>query len=306
MADEHARAFVRARTERGLHHPTGEELAPTPSLERFLADAIARARASWPGVDLPAPAFLEHLATQLGSGGREELERLRTSDLYLAAACASGLPGALQAFESTFFEEARAVVRRVAGSLEVDELVQSLRESLFVGHEGRQPKIVEYSGRGDLRSWLRVVVTRATLNAATRGPKERPTDDAGDLLDASGQVDSAEIAYFRAHYEEEVKRLFPEALAVLTVRQRLFLRQRFLDHLTIEQMSRMHDVHAATVKRQIADARAALAATLRRLLCERLTLSPSELESVLRVVQSRFHISMRRLLPPGGSSTSST
>jgi DNA-directed RNA polymerase specialized sigma24 family protein len=146
---------------------------------------------------------------------------------------------------------------------------------------------------------LRVVVTRATLNATTRGPKERAHGEDDQLIEAAGAVESAEVAYFRLHYEAHVKAALPEALAALSSRDRLYLRQHYLDQLTLDEMARLHAVHIATVKRHLAAARGELTQRLEALLCERLNLSPSELKSVLAMVQSRLHVTMRRLLPDG-------
>lgn len=263
-----------------------------------VAQALDAARRAWPEVDVDEPVFVRHLAAHLPGTG--SLTSVATSDLYLAVACASGQPAALATFESTFSADLRAVVRRASASVDLDEVMQGLRESLFVPRDGRAPKIAEYGGRGELRAWLRVVATRAALNAAVRGPKERPVENDQELADAVGDTSSAELVYFRVHYESEMKAVLPLALEALSVRERLYLRQHYLDELTLEDMSRMHGVHPATIKRHLAGARAMLTERIQRLLCERLGLSPSEFNSVLALVRSRFQVTMRRLLPDGG------
>jgi len=273
----------------------------------WLDEALAAGRAAWPRVDLDEDRFAAHVARHAragvaapreGSGPASPLSSLRASDLYLAAACAVGISSAVVEFEATYRGDLEAVVRRASASVDVDEVTQSLREVLFVGHEGAPPRIGDYAGRGDLRAWLRVVATRAALNAATRGPKDRPgAAEDESLIEVAGGVESAEVAYFRLHYEAEVKAAFPDALAALTPRDRLFLRQHYVDQLTLDDMARMHAVHVATVKRHLASARTDLTAHLRSRLCERLKISPSELESVLAIVQSRFQLTMKRLLP---------
>jgi RNA polymerase sigma-70 factor (ECF subfamily) len=61
-------------------------------------------------------------------------------------------------------------------------------------------------------------------------------------------------------------------------------------------LSTLRNVHVATVKRQLAAARESLQRALRANLTQRLKVSPDELESILRLVQSRFQITVRRLL----------
>ncbi len=260
----------------------------------WLEQALASGRAAWPTVNLGENEYIAHVIPHAKGG--PALASLHASDLYLAAACGFGLPAALVAFE-TYRGDIAAIVRRVSSAVDVEELVQNLRESLFVGRDGAPPKIRDYSGRGELRAWLRVVATRAALNAVTRGPKERPAREDDELVAADGGVESAEVMYFRLHYDAEVKRALPHALASLSARDRLFLRQHYLDQLTLDELARVHAVHVATVKRHLASAREALSDNLRTLLSERLKLSPSELRSVFAIVQSRLHLTMRRLLP---------
>jgi RNA polymerase sigma-70 factor, ECF subfamily len=259
----------------------------------WLGEALASGRAAWPTVHLGEHEYVAHVIRHAKGG--PPLASLHASDLYLAAACGLGLPAALVAFE-TYRGDIASIVRRVSSAVDVEELMQNLRELLFVGRAGVPPKIHDYSGRGELRAWLRVVATRASLNAATRGPKERPTAEDDELVAAAG-AETAEVMYFRLHYDAEVKRALPHALASLSPRDRLFLRQHYLDQLTLDELARIHAVHVATVKRHLASAREALSDNLRLLLSERLKLSPSELRSVLAIVQSRLHLTMRRLLP---------
>lgn len=270
--------------------------ATAEEIGAWLERAFADGEAAWPGVPLTREGFAVHLARCVEPG--TSLSALHVSDLYLVAACLRGSAEALSAFERTFVPELADVVRRVSPSLDAEEVVQAQREALFVGTNGAPPRLAEYKGKGALRAWLRVVLTRAALNAATRGPRERPAaDDDTALLDATGGVESPEIAYFRIHYEAAVKAELPPSLASLSTRDRLLLRQHYVDHLSLDAMARMHAVHVATVKRQLADAKSRLTEALRERLRERLGLSPSELESVLAIVQSRFHVTMQRLLP---------
>ena len=211
---------------------------------------------------------------------------------------------AIAAFEAAYSTDLAAVIRRVSGSVDVEEVMQNLRESLFVGKGGAPSKVRDYSGSGPLRAWLRVMSTRAALNAVTRGPKERLARGDDELIaDAAGGVESAEVAYFRVHYEAEVKTAFPQALAALSQRERLLLCQHYVDRLALDEMAGVHAVHVATIKRQLASAREALTGHLRALLLQRLRLSPSELQSVLVLVQSRLHVTMRRLLPDRSSAS---
>jgi len=276
---------------------------PVAAIGAALATVRGSARRAWPAVDVADDVFIPHLATQaaavrglISASAIDALARLATDDLYLAAALSRGVPAALVAFEATFLDDLRRVIRRTTASADPDELMQGLRESLFVARADTAPKILEYSGRGGLRAWLRVVTTRAALNAVGRGLKERLAEDE-ELIDVVGDGSSVELSYFRTHYESELNAVLPLALEALSARERLYLRQHYLDELTLSDMSRLHGVHAATIKRHLSQARALLTERLRMLLGERLKVSPSELDSILALVRSRLHITMRRLLP---------
>ena len=273
--------------------------ASPEEVEHWVDQAFAKGAEVWPRVSLSREELVAHLAVSLRRD--VPLSALHATDLYLVAACLGGKPEALSSFEEAFGPKLLAVVRRVSRTVDAEEVVQGLREALLVGKLDVPARLREYSGSGELGSWLRVVATRAALNAATRGPRERPADDDGPLVDAAASVESVEVTYFRLHYGAEVRAQLPNALASLSSHDRLLLRQHHLDHVTLDAMARMHGVHVATVKRQLADARDRLKEALARLLRERLGLSPSELQSVLAAVESQFHVTMQRLLPAEGT-----
>jgi RNA polymerase sigma-70 factor, ECF subfamily len=278
------------------------EEAPSDSLETALSRIEAQARGEWPTFVVPADVFRARLTSAVadGPGAAEALARLHASDLYLAAGCGLALTEAIAAFEARCFGDVRAIVaQRRAPGLVAEDVLQVLREQLFVTPLGGRPKIMEYSGTGSLRSWLRVVATRLTLNAAQRRPKDSPAlDEDGALLELVDAAEGVDDAYMRALYSEELRSVFPAAFGRLSVRERLLLRQRHLDNLTLDELSALHAIHRATVKRQLAQARETVAAALRELLRDRLGMSDEELESLLRSIQSRFHLTLRRFLAP--------
>ena len=59
-------------------------------------------------------------------------------------------------------------------------------------------------------------------------------------------------------------------------------------------------VHRATVARRITRARDALLSGTRRRLMMRLKLDRSELDSVMRMIESNVHVSLQRMLASGG------
>src|SRR5258706_123281 len=129
----------------------GRELPP--ALGGALAHRLlARARAAWPDLAVPGEGFLSHLAEPLGEDAEADaLETLPIEDLYLAFACGTGTPGAVEAFEREYGSELGVAVSRMRGGPAPDDARQLVHQKLFVSTGGARPKILEYGGRSGLR-----------------------------------------------------------------------------------------------------------------------------------------------------------
>ena len=220
------------------------------------------------------------------------LGELHAGDLYLAFACAAGDRAALAAFEHRMLPEVGAYIARTDPDPALaDEVKQLLRHRLLVGDP---PKIASYSGRGPLGAWLRTVAVRAALEVVRARKPETPLDEAGGL--ALRAAHDPQLDYLKTRYAREVGDSFAAVLGELPDKQRNILRLYFLEGLTIEAIAQLYRVHRMTVSRWIAQWRDEILAATQRLLRERLRLSPDELDSLLRLVQSRIDISIQRYL----------
>ncbi len=277
-----------------LKAPAQSWAALAPTLENFVGTATL----AWPTLDVPPSVFIAHLAEKVPEGREiaESLDEISASDLYIACACAQGFKVAIEAFETRYFREIGfALNRAYYPNVLADDLRQVLREKLFVARADRRPQIAEYAGRGSLLGWFRVVVARTLINAAMRGPKLLQRDDFG-LLELPYSAEGVEMAHLRRLYSHELSEAFPQAMATLSLRERTLLRQHYLDDVTLDQLSALHGVHRATTKRQLAKARERLLLSLREILQGRLKLSPSEFDSIIRIVRSKFELTLRDLL----------
>jgi RNA polymerase sigma-70 factor (ECF subfamily) len=269
-----------------------------PELSRKLQELVNTARKAWPGLSLAPETFVPYLAARVAQEGALEaaLEDVHAADLFLSCACAHGDPAAMEAFETAYFgeiERATARERKLASSQ--DDVKQMMREKIFVAREGAPPRIAEYSGRGDLRNWFRVVVVRAVINLVSRGPKEMPApEEALDALPLLTQ--DPELSHMKELYREEFRAAFTEAANLLPTRERSLLRYAFSDGLSLEQIAALYGVHRTTAIRWMGRARRGLEAKLRRSLMRRLRISPDEFESVLRLIRSRIELSLSRIL----------
>jgi RNA polymerase sigma-70 factor (ECF subfamily) len=267
-------------------------------LEHTLSQMWAAGRAAWPGVEVGAAEYAEHVSRCGSTAG--ELSRLHAADLYLACACARDRPGALLAFERAYLAQVPAYVAGLGLSAsQVDEVRQRLRERLLVAPAGASARIAGYAGRGALSGWVRVAALRVAL--ALRQDEARLSwGPAGDVAAAElaqvAQLPGQELDLLRQHYREPFEQALREAFACLSSRQRNLLRLSVLHGLTGEQIGGLFHVRQATVSRWLAAARQAIYEETRRRLRERLPLSASDFQHLAALLQSRLDVSLVTLL----------
>jgi RNA polymerase sigma-70 factor (ECF subfamily) len=292
--------------ERGKLSPAGGPGSlPPGDLVAGLARCVSAARAEWPDLATSAEILVRFLAAQVAAAALADapalaawLEQLPAGELYLAAACAHGEPRALQAFEARFFGEVAVAVRKLRAPADLDdELAQVLRRKLFVAEPEQPPLIAEFSGRGSLRGWFRVVTLRTAIDLLRQSGREQ-ADSADDLGALPAPEADPELALLRRHYAAAFQSALAAAVAELEPAERNLLRQHFVDRLTLAELAALHRVHRITVFRRVDRARQQLIDRTRVLLGERLSgvAGREELQSVLRVLQSQLDLSLGGVL----------
>jgi RNA polymerase sigma-70 factor (ECF subfamily) len=116
------------------------------------------------------------------------------------------------------------------------------------------------------------------------------------VFDRMLPIDDPELSILRAQYRDTVDAALRAALVGLDARARALLRYQLLDGWSIDQVGKLYGVHRATAARWLADARAALGDAIRTELASRLRIAASEVDSIVRLVQSRVDMSLDRLL----------
>ncbi len=99
----------------------------------------------------------------------------------------------------------------------------------------------------------------------------------------------------KQRYGPEFERAVEAAFALLDARSGNVLRLHFIEGLTPSAIAAMHRVSVRSVQRWIASAERELLANSRRILGDRLNLSPSELDSLLGLVRSQLSLTLHRL-----------
>jgi RNA polymerase sigma-70 factor, ECF subfamily len=274
-----------------------------PDLDRRLWTLVAEGRAAWPDLAVDAKFLVEFVARQLTSELAEAaLDGLRPADLYLACACARGMPGAIGAFDRDYMKEVDiALARMRIGDSRLKDVKQLVRQRLFVGGgtagaPTSAGKISEYGGRGDLRRWVRSVAVRTCLNELRKGKREVLVDDDHLIAQHAISADDPEVEYMKRTYASEFKAAFADALGQLGPREQTLLRYHHVDGLNIDEIGAIYRVHRVTAFRWIEKAKDQLVKQTLDTLRARLKLPASELESVLRMIRSQIHLSLVRHL----------
>lgn len=236
---------------------------------------------------------LDHAAA--ARGGRP----LDTDDavvLALALGCAKGDRLAMDAFEGRYFDAARRAAAAIVGASEVDEVLQQLRERLFVPPVDSSARVIQAVGRGDMAKFVRVAAIRLALNARRDDERRRRRDHAGgDALAYATALDDPELRFAKASVIEVVKASFEEAVASLTARERNLLRHHLVDHLSIDQLAARYGVHRATAARWLAAARTEVAERTRELVRAKVGEQASA-RDLVELVDSRLNLSITRVL----------
>ena len=121
-----------------------------------------------------------------------------------------------------------------------------------------------------------------------------PFDEAGRLEAAAG--DDPELSFLKAKYRAAFRVAVERAIAELEDKDALVLRQHFVDGLSIDVLGGLHQVHRATAARWVAKAQAALLAKVRDRFMAEANVGDDECQSVLRLVESRMDVTLRRHL----------
>lgn len=247
------------------------------------AAALAEATAAWPGVTVDRDAFAHYLAEREGD---------RVTDLVLAFACTQGDAHAITHFNAELEAAVALGVRAIGGDHALQtEVAQRLRERVLVGTADRPARVTSYTGRGPLRGWLRVIATRDAIDLRRRADKIVPISDEAMARLPSAEHDP-ELQFIKAGARAAFRDAFRAAFAALEPLERDLIRRHHLGGETVDALATRHGIHRATAARWVARARERLFEATRA----RLAVAPEEVDSILRLAESRLELSLRSQL----------
>jgi len=271
-------------------------LGGAEAAERRFAELAGAAEAAWPGVAVPRDALARAVVEKLAAADPPPLGPDLVSEVHLALGCAAGDAAAIAWFERRYLDvvpQALAHMRLPAAT--VDAMRAEVRDKLLVSGGDGPPRVLAYAGLGRLRGLVQVSAVRAALDALRAEKRELPvaSDDLAAL--PSPDVDP-EMLLLKEQHRAVFRDAFAETVRDLEARDRNLLRLHFLGGVTLEQLAAMYGVHRATVVRWLADVRKRLLGGTRKRMQARLAVSGDELDSVMRLIESRLDVSVRRLL----------
>ena len=272
-----------------------EESTPI-DFDAVLGDVLGAAQRTFPTFRLPPDVFVAYLPERLPPELPPPiaLRRMHTSDLYLACACAHGHADAIAVLEERCLGQLDRALSKIGIERDViAEVKQEIRYRVLVGGDGHA-EIVDFSGRGDLRHWIRVMATRQAMRRQGRARREMATED-DELWQHLASLEPPELDHMKESYRQEFKRAFESALRALPHRERTLLRQHHLDGATLDELARLYRVHRATVARMLGRARELVLAATRNHLASQLGVPSQDIDSILRMIWSRIEISLRAL-----------
>jgi RNA polymerase sigma-70 factor (ECF subfamily) len=189
-----------------------------------------------------------------------------------------------------------ALVRRIDASPQfADDVAQDMRNALLVPEGGAGRRIAEYSGRGALSNWIRVVAVRTALRVRQAQRRDDVPLDTTTSRAAVGVVDP-ELDYLKFRYRRAYEEALEAALAALPDRDALMVKLHYVDGLNIDRIGGLFGMHRSTVARWRTRVRHTLLASTREQLRRCLPVSGSEFESLLALVKSQLAFSIRTAL----------
>lgn len=267
---------------------------------RALARMLAQGRAAWPDLELDASVFVAFVGERVKATSEvaAALDATKSDDLYIVCACLAGDDRALRAFEEHFGRDIDGTLSRLRMPVPArDEVRQRLRVQLFVTRPQSAPMLTTYSGRGSLAKWLRVSTTREALRYLSSNKRELLVDDhAFDWMALPDE--DGELGRLKRQYREDFRLAFEEAFGRLSARQVSLVRYRYVDDCSASLVAEIFGIHVATVRKQLATIRGLLLKWTREALMRRLAIDRSQFESIMRLIESRLEVTLRRLVVP--------
>jgi RNA polymerase sigma-70 factor (ECF subfamily) len=268
-----------------------------PPFDALIAKHHADAQRAHTDIAISQADFIDEIKRRLADNLTEHvMTTCHTGDIYVMIAASRGDPRAVAVVEEQLAIDLAAAAQRTnARPDQVADARGVVRELLFTETPDRVAAAKSYAGRGDLSGFLRVIATRELIKIVQRGRREAPHEQ-DELLGLLSTGGDPELSMLREKYREGVTACVRDALGKLDDRSRTLLRCQLVDGLNVDKVGALYGVHRATAARWIADAREELGKLIRAEVATQLKIDRDEVDSIVRLVQSRVELSLARLM----------
>lgn len=268
-----------------------------PELGELLAAALTEARAPWPDLAIPDADFLRYLGARIdpsAGDAKTALTNLHLSDLYLACGCALRREDAITTFVETHLGDVPKYLARLNLQPALcDEVTQELSQKLLVAAPPDTPRLLTYTGRGALGSFVAIAAQRIALNLLARRSQHAQAPAARDPLETALMTSNdPELMLQKAHLRQDLETAIRQGIARLSSRDRMLLRLSVVGGLSCRKLAEMYGVNFATVSRWLVAVREALLGNVQAYLRDKRGIDPDELTSVLGLARSQIELSL--------------
>ncbi len=270
--------------------------------EALVDDAILQAQTAWPDMPLDPCNFASYVARHapLSEASVMTLEGVHLRDLALAFGALSLSAVAARALDELYIQRVgEFVVRTTVDRDVIEETKQHMRTLLLVGlvgaegDEAPQPKLTEYSGKGPLGGWLRVMAVRTALNVLRA--RKPTTELTAENAPVAAIAHDPQLAYLRAHDREVFSTTFQQVLADLDDTSRTMLKLHYIQGMTMSQLATVFQTSRSSVARQVAEVRARILERTSEQL-KHAGVSASVIESMVNQAASKLDFTITKML----------
>ncbi|MFT3711571.1 MAG: hypothetical protein QM817_28375 [Archangium sp.] len=220
---------------------------------------------------------------------------LNVEDLSLCFLALEGDAVAITEVERRLQRVAKASAGKRGDDDFVEEVLQRVRQRLFVGE---RPRLAAYSGTGALVQYLKAVVLSVSVDLQRASkPKEESASDDDALLQAASTEDGIDAKLAHASHRKHFTAAFKESLEAMPSEERTWLRMRFVEGLSIDAVGAAFGVHRTTAMRWLEKAQKTLMAETRKRLASRLGLQLREVDSLMRAMRPSLAENLSRIFP---------
>jgi RNA polymerase sigma-70 factor (ECF subfamily) len=170
---------------------------------------------------------------------------------------------------------------------------------MLVAEPSEDARLLTAARHGDLTGIVRIAAVRSALNLRRKDHRLKLGDE--HLMVELCPEDDPEICALKDEHRVAFKSALEQALTELEPRERNILRMHLLHGLPIDAIGTTYQVHRATAARWLAAIREKLDNDTRRIIRERDRLTDPEIDSLVRLVQSRIEVSFGRILDATGT-----